>query len=442
MMLIDSLRNAVERASALTFDELPERTQITAQHSLIDWLGCAVAGSVGTASTQVRGALASEKGFSPVIARVDRVGWRDAILINGVQGHELDFDDMLPAIQGHPAAAVFPALFVLGEKRGSSVAEIIASYVAGIEIGSWVASQLMPEHYDAGWHGTATVGTFASAAAVAHLLGLTQEQWISTLDFAATQASGIRELFGTTGKPLHAGRAAESGAIAAMLAEEGAQSQGQGLVGERGFLKLYSADKLPRLPASDNWAVDGTLYKTYASCFMTQSVIDSGISLSKKISPADITHINIQVSPKLRDVCAIENPATANEAKFSLHATTALAILGKDLSDEHNLASEQFVIPEYQKLRELITLEFQPELSGCETRSIVTVSLGNGEKLSIDCDRGVPEADLKVREQGLTRKAIGLASPIIGTSHAELMAEKVLASQTAVVELAEILQPK
>src|SRR5690606_36704167 len=148
---LDALRTEVARGRALRFPELPERVRATAHHSLLDWLGCAVAGSAEESAVLTRTALAPAPGPSAVIGSTLGAGWRDAIVLNGVLGHALDFDDMLPEFQGHPSAAVFPAVLAVGQELGCRVSDILGAYVAGVEIGVWIARRVMPEHYDAGW---------------------------------------------------------------------------------------------------------------------------------------------------------------------------------------------------------------------------------------------------------------------------------------------------
>lgn len=413
--VLDALRTQVARSRALRFPELPDRVRATAYHSLLDWLGCAVAGSAEETTALARAALDPVAGTSAVIGSPARVGWRDAIVLNGVHGHALDFDDMLPEFQGHPSAAIFPALLVLGQERGSTVEEALAAYVAGVEIGVWVARQVMPEHYDAGWHGTGTMGVFAAAAGAAKLLDLDEDQWIAALDFAATQSAGIRALFGTPGKPLHAGKSAEAGALAARLAQAGAASHGQGLVAPRGYLALYSAGKTaPAEPLGYEWALEGMLYKAYASCYMTQSVADGALELREQVGAERIDSVVVTVSPKLRDVCAIEDPRTGNEAKFSIHATTALGLLGWDLSAEATFSPSTLLDEDYRRLRERVFLEYDPALGGNEPRSRIRLQLASGRVLSVERDRGVPEADLPARGSALARKTAALAGDRLG----------------------------
>lgn len=420
-----ALVEAVERARGITAGTLSPRALDAASLSLPDWLGCAVAGGSTSEARQTLTALGPSAGDSAVIGTGLRTGWRDAVVLNGVHGHVLDFDDMLPALSAHPSAAVLPALVTLGADRGATVTDVIEALAAGVEIGTWVARHIMPDHYDAGWHGTGTVGTLAAAGAVAHLLGLGQGQWLTALDLAATQASGLRELFGTAGKPLHAANAAQAGAVAARLASAGARSDGHGIVGPKGFIAIHGGDPAAAdasgagAPEDGAWAIEGMLYKTYASCFMTQASVDAALRLRGQVaSPEQVEAITLTVSPKLRDVCAIEDPQTGLDAKFSLQATTALALLGHDMASEDTYHPRSLAGDRYRQLLSRIDLEFAEELAGQEPHLILRATLTSGEAVVHDVDRGRPAEDVGHLRQTLQEKFTSQASPVLGAGRA------------------------
>ena len=76
-------------------------------------------------------------------------------------------------------------------------------------------------HYDEGWHITGTCGVFGSVIAAGRLVGLNTLQMTHGLGTAGTQAAGVREVFGSMTKPFHPGRSAQSGVLAALLAQRG-----------------------------------------------------------------------------------------------------------------------------------------------------------------------------------------------------------------------------
>jgi 2-methylcitrate dehydratase PrpD len=78
------------------------------------------------------------------------------------------------------------------------------------------------EHIGQGWHSGATVGVFAAVSAAARALALDSDKTVHALGIAGTQASGLMAAqYGAMVKRMHAGRAAQSGLYAALLASEG-----------------------------------------------------------------------------------------------------------------------------------------------------------------------------------------------------------------------------
>lgn len=409
-----SLGRLIERCRTLTITDLNSRAITTARHSLLDWFGCAVAGANEPAARRFRGIMDPALGETPMIGTPDSLHWRDAVVINAFNGHLLDFDDMLPSFSGHPSAVVVPALLTVGEQTGAGVDKLLTALVVGTEVGDWVASHVMPGHYDAGWHATGTIGTFAAAAAICHLRGLEHDQWISALDAAATQAAGLKAMFGTLAKPMHAGNASQAGVVAASLSTI-SPSSGRALTGETGFIANYRGAGVAAREPREGFAIEGMLYKTYASCFMTQAAVDAGIQAAT-LPGLDGAHITLTVSPTLADVCAIEDPQTSTDAKFSLHATFALAALGHDLSTEDAFHTDHLQAPAYRDLRERITLKFDPALAGHEPRIQVSIRFADDTTWDTTIDRGQPATDLGAREQQLVQKFTQLAEPHLGST--------------------------
>lgn len=423
-----SLAQFIKRCRNLTIDDLNPRAITTARHSLLDWFGCAVAGANEPAARRFRGIMDPAPGETPLIGTASAVHWRDAAVINAFNGHLLDFDDMLPSFSGHPSAVVVPALLTVGEQTGADVDKLLAALVVGTEVGNWVAAQVMPGHYDAGWHATGTIGTFAAAAAICHLRGLDHAQWISALDAAATQAAGLKAMFGTLAKPMHAGNASQAGILAARLSTI-TSSSGRALTGETGFIANYrGAGTVPPTPL-EGFAIEGMLYKTFASCFMTQAAVEAGATSAELHGDLGQSRITLRVSPKLADVCAIEDPQTPNDAKFSLHATFALSALGHDLSTEEAFHTNNLQNPEYQALRERISLQFDPLLAGQEPRIGVHILLADGTEWDTTIDRGRPADDLGVREIQLVQKFRQLTEPHLGSHQTQLALDLILHSR-------------
>src|ERR1700685_3808375 len=100
--------------------------------------------------------------------------------------------------------------------------EFLTAAVAGYEIGPRVGVCMGQEHIGQCWHSGATVGIFSAAAGAARALSLGPDATVHALGIAGTQSSGLMAAqYGAMVKRMHAGRAAQSGLYAALLAGQG-----------------------------------------------------------------------------------------------------------------------------------------------------------------------------------------------------------------------------
>jgi aconitate decarboxylase len=116
-----------------------------------------------------------------------------------------------------------PALIAVAESHVRlSGRELLTAAVAGYEIGPRVGLCMGQEHIGQGWHSGATVGVFSAAAGAARALSLAADATVHALGIAGTQSSGLMAAqYGAMVKRMHAGRAAQSGLYAALLAGRG-----------------------------------------------------------------------------------------------------------------------------------------------------------------------------------------------------------------------------
>src|SRR5205814_6196019 len=125
--------------------------------------------------------------------------------------------------------------------------DLLIAYHIGVEVETKIAEAIAPRHYDQGFHSTGTCGTFGAAATAARLRGLDITRTLYALGIAGGEAAGLRENFGTMTKPFHAGRAAESGVVAADLAGRGWTAATTILEADRGFFRAAGGGYDPSL---------------------------------------------------------------------------------------------------------------------------------------------------------------------------------------------------
>lgn len=426
-------------ARAVEFSELSSSVIIRAKHCLLDWLGATIAGAHEPAGRIVREALLDEAGppQASVFGAVERMGASQAALANGTASHALDFDDVSINTGSplHPSAPVIPALLALAERNGASGPAFLAAFVAAVETEARVGLLVAPGHYQGGWHATATVGTFGAASGCAHLLSLDLERWCMALGIAATQAAGLKAMFGTMCKPLHAGKAAASGLLAALLAERGFTSSPEALETPQGFGWTQTTTFSPELALSkfdEGFAINGVIFKKHAACFGTHSALEGILRLQREsaLRAEEVEKVVLRVPTTLLSVCNISEPKSGLEAKFSLRFASALVLSGGDTT--LSFTDEKVREPELMRLQERVVVEAR-ETGGSEGVTEVHVSLTDGRVLSakVDVYRAARDDELGEQRCDLITKFRKLVIPILGEARASSLVEQIDELETA-----------
>src|SRR6202171_844284 len=262
--------------------DIPPDVAHLGKRSVLDGIGLALAGAASRQGEISRRYLsnlgiASATG-STVIGSALRLPARFAAFANGLTIHADDYDDTQLAIAKdrvyglltHPTAPALPPVLALAERDRKSGRDLMTAYQVGVEVECKVAEAIMPRHYHHGFHSTAPCVAIGAAASAAKLLGLDRETTRRALSLGATQAAGLRENFGTMTKPFHAGRAAESGVVAAELAALGFTASLNGLEADRGFFRAagggYSVEMIDgRLANPWTFAFPGVSIKPHPS---------------------------------------------------------------------------------------------------------------------------------------------------------------------------------
>src|SRR6202035_2142308 len=267
-----------------------------------------------------------------VLGRKLKLGLRDAPLANGQMGHVLDFDDThMGGVVLHASSPVLAALFSLTERSGARGTDLMLAYAAGFEAG--IRSGLTaPGHHKGGWHLTGTLGTIAAGVAAGKLIGLDGQKLTYAMGIAATQAAGMQQNRGTMCKSFHAGKAAQNGVLAALLAERGFDSTQEIIEGRRGFCRIYSDTAAPeRLTAGlgESWLIETNGHKPYACGVVLHPLIDAVIAIRNRdrIDPASVSEISLRVHPFVLSITDVFEPSTGLQSKFSTVHSAAVALI-------------------------------------------------------------------------------------------------------------------
>ena len=188
--------------------DIPEDVRHEARRAILNYVGCALGGSrePGVDIAIKTFARYSGEPRARILGRRERMDPLQASLANGISSHVHDFDDTTPKNYIHPTSPVASALFAYSSAIPVSGPDFMHAFILGFEAESRVGNAVYPAHYDVGWHITGTAGVFGAAGAIGRLLGLGVGPMTWALGLAATQASGLREMFGSMGKAFHPGR--------------------------------------------------------------------------------------------------------------------------------------------------------------------------------------------------------------------------------------------
>jgi 2-methylcitrate dehydratase PrpD len=391
---------------------VPSEVRAVASTAFFDTIGVTLAGAVEPAARAVQETARAEGGAPQCriigTERVTSASW--AALANGTAAHALDYDDMSFVSLAHPSAPLVAAALAAGELARARGVALLDAWVVGFEIEGVLGRVMNPRHYTQGWHCTSTLGTIGAAAAAARLLGLDRDAIARCLAIAASEASGLKENFGTDAKPLHAGLAARNGIVAALLARSGITASPRALDGPQGFLVAMGSerpdlgDALGGLGRRWEALETGVTVKLYPSCAGTHPALDAIVDLKRQhgFTAGDVEAIAIGVDAVTPTILIYDRPTTGLEGKFSMpYCVAAAVVMGRVGLDTF----ESAVVSDARigELLPRITMTVDPTLrtdAPTLTQARVTVRLRSGRTLTAYADgaRGYPARPATVEE--------------------------------------------
>jgi 2-methylcitrate dehydratase PrpD len=430
--------------AAAQFGDLSAKAVSEARRGVLDWIGCALAGSGHKTITTLLSVLQeiSGKPQATVFGRGLRLGLLDAPLANGQMGHVLDYDDThMGGVVLHTSSPVLAALFALAERSPVSGADFMLAYAVGFEAGVR-SGRTAPGHHKGGWHLTGTLGTIAAGAACGKLLKLDRQGLTYAIGIAATQAAGMQQNRGTMGKSFHAGKAASNGVLSALLAERGFDSTQEIIEGKRGFSRIYSDVADPeKLTAGlgDGWLIESNGHKPYACGVVLHPLIDAVIALRNRdaIDPASVSEVSLRVNPLVLSITGVVEPSTGLQSKFSTVHSAAVALID-GAAGVAQYSDAKAADPMVAALRRKVKATPDETLRKDEAYAVI---VAGGQRHEIHIAHASGTADNPMSDAAIEAKFMANASPVIGRERAERGRDFVnsLEKQPNVAELAALL---
>jgi len=396
------------------YDDIAPDVRHEALRAVVNIVGCAIGGSTHPAMDIALRALGPFSGPATAqpLARREQLDPLLASLLNGISSHVYDYDDTTPGNYSHPSSPVASALFAYASANPVSGRDLVHAFILGFEAESRIGNAVYPAHYDVGWHITGTAGVFGAATAIGRLIGLSTQQMVWAIGLAATQAAGLREMFGSMGKAFHPGRSAQNGYAAALLAREGFTAGEHGIEGPRGFAAVQAASyDLSKITdgLGEHWDLQVNTYKPFPCGIVNHPTIDGCIQLHDEHHAAadQIAAVRLRVAPLVLDLCNQQNITKGLQGKFSVYHGAAVGLV-RGRAGIQEYTDEAVNDPAVKRVRERATAVGDPSIT--EDQAAIDVELSDGRRLTkfIEASLGNlkrplsdTQLDAKFRDQGV-----------------------------------------
>ncbi len=355
------------------YSKVPENVVEMAKLCFLDFLGVTLRGSQSESGMAIRNIIGHD-GDSTVLGS-GKASTLDASLANGIFAHSLDLDDGHRFAQLHPGCCVIPAALSLCESQKKSGKDFITALVVGYESSIAMGMLVNPAHRRQGFHSTGTCGTFGAAAAACKALKLGHDETLNALGLAGTQAAGLLESdhAGSMGKHLHAGRAAQSGVLSALLAENGFTGAESIVEGKEGFLNAMARgnhfETTERREENvfnagfdlEKYHILNVYFKKYPVCRHLHSAVDAALGIldeinsqGKGLKGEEIQKIIVKTY-KIAAGHDNHDPGTVEALRQSLPVSIAVALFRGDLNLKN--VQDGFMNPEIKKISNKILVE-------------------------------------------------------------------------------------
>lgn len=428
-------RTVVEQLGAYAEAErertLPDEVVHHAKRALIDWFAALLPGTVVDPARAMMKGLADELGHGGAyVYGAGQFGAiRTAALINGTASHTIEFDDIFRDAIYHPGCPTISAALAAAQAKGASAADLLQGIVIGYEVSTRIGLAVQPSHYKY-WHTTGTIGTFGAAAAIGAILRLDAGRHAHGLATAATMAAALQQAFrsDSMSKPLHAGHAAEAGAIAALSAEHGMTGTLDVLEGEAGFGRAMSTTvdwSKATEGLGQRYNITAMTFKNHGCCGHAFPAIDGALHLksARGIDPARIRAIRIGGYRATLEVAGVPKASTPFEGRFSTPFLVASALVhGSVRLDAYEPA--RLADPRVQALSDRVALRLDEQCAADfpKRRSAkVAIEMDDGtvHEHYQPTRKGDPDAPLSDAE--VSDKFLELAGPVVGVEASRRM---------------------
>lgn len=387
--------------------DVPPEVTARAKRSLLDYLAVTCAGAEFQKDKLKKywNFAEPEEGKFRVIGTGKDLVLKEAVFLNGLNSHALDFDDGTNSGIIHLGCPVFSLLIPLSQRYEIGMEEMLKAAIIGYEASYTMAVSIQPVHKGMGYHATGTCGTLGATIAASYMLGLSPEERFQAFASACVAASGMLKALddGSELKPYNAAKTSLISLTALQLGKSGFKGHPDPL-GGRGFFKMMTGKEnveLKPVLLNGTYAIMKSYTKPYASCRYTHPSVEAAILMRGNVRAEDVQEINIRTY----DLAVFGHDHTdisgSYSAKMSIPYATAVGLLyGKAGLQEF---SEDAVKDEnILRLTKKVKISSDKELSAAfpgTQAAIVTIKTKEGEYTErVDFPKGEPENPLTDEE--------------------------------------------
>ena len=313
--------------------DMPDEVMARARRSLLDYLAVTCAGAEFQREKLERyyAFAEPERGAFRAIGTGRDVVLKEAVFLNGLNGHALDFDDGTNSGIIHLGSPIFSLLLPLAQRHGIGVDGMLRAAVVGYEASYTMAVSIQPGHKAMGYHATGTCGTLGATLAASYMLGFSDAECFQAFAAACVAASGMLKVLddGSELKPYNVAKTALLSLTALQMAKAGFKGHEDPL-GGRGFLKMMTGKEdveLKPVLLNGTYAIMKSYTKPYASCRYTHPSVEAAIHLRGRVGACDVEQIDI----KTYDLAVSGHDHTdipgSYSAKMSIPYATAAGLL-------------------------------------------------------------------------------------------------------------------
>lgn len=415
---VDNVRN----------QQIPEKVMARVQRSLLDYLAVTCAGAKFQKDklAEYWAFAQPEEGQFKAIGTGKNVALKEAVFLNGLNGHALDFDDGTNSGIIHLGSPIFSLLIPLAQRYEVSIEAMLKAAIVGYEASYTMAVSIQPGHKAMGYHATGTCGTLGATLAAAYMLQFTEEERFQAFAAASVAASGMLKVLddGSELKPYNVAKTALLSLTALQMAKAGFKGHADPL-GGRGFIKMMTGKEdvqLQPVQLNGTYAIMKSYTKPYASCRYTHPAVEAAIHLRNKVKPEEVERIDIQTyNLAVSGHDHTEIPGSYS-AKMSIPYATAAGLI-------HGRAGLQEFSEEAVKGEEILALTKKIHVKAdgalsaafpAKQAAIVTIHTRDGNYTDrVDYPKGEPENPLtdeefRIRYHGLMEYA-GISNVISST---------------------------